>query len=192
MATPDYNCDPESIGAFIEGDLDPDARGALEAHFAACTTCASELQSQQQFMCELESVLSASEELPVPNNFAKVVAVRAESDMRGLRNKTEHRKALRLCLILAVAAFALLGATSTRAVLSSTQLIVTKIFAMLGFFGRALYDAASGLAVVVRVISGGLIVDSRYAGLTALLLVAFAVGLLSLLISRYHRARLSE
>ena len=192
MATLDYKCDPESIVAFIEGDLEPEQLKALEGHIETCKACALELQFQQQFMCELESVLSESTELPVPKNFAKVVAVRAESDMRGLRNTTEHKQAFRLCVILAVAAFALLGVTSTRAVLSSAQVVVIKIFALLGLFGKAIYDAAAGLGVIVRVLSGGLIVDSRYAGLTALLLVAFAVGLLSLLISRYHRTRLTD
>jgi Putative zinc-finger len=192
MATEDYNCDPESIVALIEGDLEPDARLRLEQHLAGCKSCTSELQSQQQFMCELESVLSGSSELPVPKNFARVVAVRAESDMRGLREKTEHKTALRLCILLAVAAFALLGATSTRAIFVSAQSILNKTLALLGLVGRAAYDATTSLAVIVRVIGAGAIGDSRYAGLTALLLVAFAVGLLTLLISRYHRARLSE
>jgi hypothetical protein len=68
---------------------------------------------------------------------------------------------------------------------------------LLGIFGllwTALYDAAVGVTVISRVISRGLIPDSPFAGLAALLL-ALAMVLLSLLISSYHKhheMRLSE
>ncbi|MEK6283301.1 MAG: zf-HC2 domain-containing protein [Acidobacteriota bacterium] len=192
MSTTNYTCDTEEIAAFIDGDLEPGARLVLEGHIAQCDRCTSELQSQQLFMCELESALANSADLSVPKNFARVVAVRAESDMRGLRHATEHKRALRLCLVLALAAFALLGATSTKAIFLSAQLIAIKAIALLGLFGKAIYDAAAGLAVILRVLGGGIITDTRFAGFLALLLVALAICLLTFLISRYHRARLSE
>ena len=192
MSNTDYICDTEKIAAFIEGDLETGERLALEAHIAQCDPCTSELQSQQLFMCELESALANAGDVSVPKNFAKVVAIRAESDMSGLRNSSEHKKALRLCLVLALAAFALLGVTATKTIFVDAQSIVNKSFALFGFFGKAIYDAAVGLAVVLRVLSGGILSDSRFAGLTALLLVVLAIGLLTLLISRYHRTRLSE
>ena len=192
MSTTDYICDTEKIAAFIEGDLDMHDRQALETHIAQCEPCTSELQSQQLFMCELESALANAGDVSVPRNFAKVVAVRAESDMSGLRNSAEHRKALRLCLILALAAFALLGATAIRTIFVDAQSTVNKTFAFFGLLGKTAYDAAVGLAVVLRVLSGGILSDSRFAGLTALLFVALAIGLLTLLISRYHRTRLSQ
>lgn len=192
MTATAYTCDLEKIAAFIEGDLEPGERSLLEQHISECGSCGTELKSQKAFMCELESVLANTSDLSVPANFAKVVAVRAESDMRGVRNAAEHKKALRLCVILALATFALLGAASSRAVLGNAQSVVNKVFAVLGLFGRAAYDALSGFSVVLRVLSGGLIEDSRFAGWTALLLVAIAIALLTLLISRYHRTRLSE
>ncbi|HYJ86350.1 MAG TPA: zf-HC2 domain-containing protein [Pyrinomonadaceae bacterium] len=192
MATTEYICSTEKIAAFIEGDLETGDRLALETHIAQCARCTSELQAQQLFMCELESALANAEDVSVPRNFAKVVAVRAESDMSGLRNASEHKKALRLCLILALAAFALLGVTATKSVLVDAQSIVNKGFAFFGLMGKAAYDALVGFGVVLRVLSSGFISDSRFAGLTALLFVALAIGLLTLLISRYHRTRLSE
>ncbi len=192
MSSTDHICDTEKIAAFIEGDLETDDRLALEAHIAKCDGCTSELQSQQLFMFELESALANTEDVSVPRNFAKVVAVRAESDMSGLRNSSEHKKALRLCLILALAAFALLGATATKTVFVDAQSIVNKTFAFFGLLGKAAYDAALGIGVVLRVIGSSVFSDSRFAGLTALLFVALAIGLLTLLISRYHRTRLSE
>ena len=92
MSNTDYICDTEKIAAFIEGDLETGERLALEAHMAQCDRCTSELQSQQLFMCELESALANAGDVSVPKNFAKVVAVRAESDMSGLRNASEHKK----------------------------------------------------------------------------------------------------
>ncbi len=94
--------------------------------------------------------------------------------------------------MLALTAFALLGVTATKSIFVDAQSIINKAFAFLGLFGKTIYDAAAGFAVVLRVLSGGIISDSRFAGLTALLLVALAIGLLTLLISRYHRTRLSQ
>ena len=95
-------------------------------------------------------------------------------------------------MILALLAFALLGAASSKAALLNVQGVLNKVFAVLGMFGKAAYDFVAGFAVILRVLSGGLIEDASFVGWTALLLVAFAIGLLTLLISRYHRARLSE
>lgn len=191
MSATDHICESEKIAAFIDGDLEPAARAAFEAHVKQCSHCNSELQAQRQFMCELDSALASPFDLPVPLHFAEVVAVRAQSDMRGVRDRSEHAKALRLCLMLGLAAFALLGVTTTQAVISSAESIANKAFGVLGLFGKTIYDAAVGLSVISRVLSGGLTANSRLAGLTALL-VAVAIGLLSILISRYHRASLAE
>jgi hypothetical protein len=140
-------------------------------------------------MCELDSALSSPFDLAVPVNFAQIVAVNAESDMRGARDRSEHARAFRFCIILGLAAFALLGFASSKAVILNLRSVVGKVFGVLGFFGQAVFDAAVGFAVLSRVFSRGLIADSRLAGLAGLLLVVLAVGVLSLLISRYHRTR---
>jgi anti-sigma factor RsiW len=185
-------CETEKIAAFIDGELEPSEQAALEEHFNQCSSCNSELQAQRLFMCELNSALAGAAELAVPANFARVVAVHAESDMRGVRDRKEHTRALQFCIILGLAAFALLGVTSSKAVILSVQTLASKTVGILGLFGKAAYNAAAGFTVVSRVLSGGLIADSRLAGLIALVVVALAIGLLSLLISRYHRTRLSE
>jgi anti-sigma factor RsiW len=185
-------CETEKIAAFIEGDLDPTEHAVLETHIQGCSNCAAELHAQRVFMCELNSALSGAHELPVPDDFARVVAVHAESDMRGVRDRKEHTRALKFSIVLGLAAFALLGVATSKAVLFNAQTLASKTLGVLGFFGKALYDAASGATVISRVLSGGLIADSRLAGLIALAVVVLAVGVLSLLISRYHRTRLSE
>jgi predicted anti-sigma-YlaC factor YlaD len=192
VATNNYICETENIVAYIEGDLDPASRLALEEHLKNCETCVSELQSQRVFMCELDSALASPFDLAVPANFAKVVAAHAKSDMRGMRNRAEHARALRFCIVLGLAAFALLGVASSKAVLLSLKAIVGKVFGVLGFFGEAIFNAAAGFTVVSRVVSRGLVTDSRFAGLAGLVLVVFFIAILSRLIARYHRTRLIE
>ena len=192
MSNSNYTCQTENIAAYIDGDLEPALRSALEEHIKQCEHCASELQAQRIFMCELDSVLASPFDLAVPVNFARVVAVRAESDMRGARDASEHRRALRFCIVLGLAAFALLGFASSKAVILNVQSVAGRVFGVLGFFAQTIFDAAAGFAVLSRVVSRGLIADFRFAGVAGLLLVVLAVGVLSLLISRYHRTRLVE
>ena len=192
MSTNHNSCESDHIAAYIDGELDPDHHAALEEHVKECERCASELHAQRLFMCELDSALASPFDLAVPENFAEVVAVHAKSDMRGMRDRAEHARALRFCIVLGLAAFALLGFASSKAVLLNLRSIGSKIFGVLGFFGEAIFNAAAGLTVVSRVVSRGLITDSRFAGLAGLLLVVLFIAVLSRLIARYHLTRLIE
>ena len=192
MSNSDYICETENIAAYIDGDLEPAPRAALEEHIKQCAHCASELQAQRFFMCELDSALASPFDLAVPANFAEVVAVHAESDMRGMRDTVEHKRALRFCIILGLAAFALLGFASSKAIILNVRSVASKVFGVLGFFAKTSFDAAAGFIVVTRVVSRGLIADSLLAGLAGVLFLVLAVAILSLLISRYHRTRLVE
>jgi anti-sigma factor RsiW len=180
------NCRAEQIAAYLDGDLDAGACAALEEHFQNCQSCVSELSAQRFFMCELDATLASTSDLSVPRDFAQIVAAHAESDMRGVRDRLEHKRALRFCVILAFASFALLGIAASKSVIFSGRAIASKLLAVLGLLWKALYDAAVGLTVISRAISRGLLPESHLAGLFALLLV-LAVVLLSLLISSYHR-----
>jgi anti-sigma factor RsiW len=192
VANSDYICETENIAAYIEGDLEPALQSALEEHLKGCAHCAGELREQRLFMCELDSALASPFDLAVPPNFAQVVAVHAKSDMRGMRDGAEHARAFRYCVILGLAAFALLGFASSKAVLLNFGLFAGKVFGMLGLFAQAIFNAAAGFAVVSRVVSRGLISDSGFAGLAGLFLVVLAIVILSRLIARYHRTRLIE
>ena len=192
MATSAYICETENIAAYIEGDLDPALHSVLEAHLKECAHCAGELRAQRLFMCELDSALASPFDLAVPTNFAQVVSAHAQSDMRGTRDAAEHARALRFCIILGLAAFALLGFASSKAVVLSVRSFAGKAFGVLGFFAQAIFNAAAGFAITSRVVSRGLITDSRLVALAGLLLVVLAVAVLSRLIARYHRTRLIE
>jgi predicted anti-sigma-YlaC factor YlaD len=181
-----HECHREQTAAYLDGDLDVLSGALFEDHVQGCPVCSAELNAQRLFICELDSALAQIPNLPLPQNFAQIVATRAESDMRGVRDGIEHRRALRFCLILALAAFALLGGAVSKALYFSGWEIVNKALGAFGLLWSTLHDAAVGLTVISRVLSGGLIPESSFAGLAALFL-ALAVVLLSLLISNYHR-----
>ena len=194
MDNGNHQCQRELIAAYLDGELEASESALFEQHLLGCRLCDVELNLQRLFICELDSTLTLAPDLPVPSNFAQIVAARAESDMSGVRDGREHKRALRFCLILALASFALLGAAASKAVFFSGRTIANQIFGLFGLLWTTVYDAAVGLTVISRVISGGLIPESPFAGLAALLL-ALGVVLLSLLISSYHRhheMRLSE
>ena len=192
MSTSAYICETENIAAYIEGDLEPGLHSALEVHLKECGRCAGELQSQRLFMRELDFALASPFDLAVPPNFAQVVAVHAESDMRGARDTTEHARALRYCVILGLAAFALLGFASSKSVILNVRAFATRVLGMLGFLTEAIFNAAAGFILIARVVSRGILADSRGAALAGLLLLVLAIAVLSRLIARYHRTRLIE
>jgi len=194
MDNSNHLCQGEKIAAYLDGELEASAGALFEQHLLECPLCHAELNAQRLFMRELDATLTLAPDLPVPSNFAQIVAARAESDMRGVRDGREHKRAFRFCLILALASFALLGVAASKAVFFSGRTIANQIFGIFGLLWTTLYDAAVGLTVISRVISGGLVPESPFAGLAALLL-ALGLVLLSLLISSYHRhheMRLSE
>ena len=192
MPTSDYICETENIAAYIEGDLDSSLHSALEAHLNECRHCAAELQAQRLFMRELDFAMASPFDLAVPPNFAQVVAVRAESDMRGVRDTVEHARALRFCVVLGLAAFALLGFASSKSIVLSVRTLATQVFGLLGFLSETIFNAAAGLMLIARVVSRGLLADSRGAAFAGLLLIVLAIAVLSRLIARYHRTRLIE
>ena len=103
-------CDQNLIGAYVDGELDADLTLRLEEHLTDCADCQFELRAHRLFVCELDSVLhTRSAEIPVPADFSRRVAARATSDMSGVRTCSENRKALAICLVLALAGFALVG-----------------------------------------------------------------------------------
>jgi hypothetical protein len=68
---------------------------------------------------------------------------------------------------------------------------VSTCIGIAGFIGTVIYDAVAGLAVIFRVLSRKVIVESGSLG-PVLLVLALAVVILSLLISHYHRTSATE
>jgi Predicted transmembrane transcriptional regulator (anti-sigma factor) len=184
-------CDRNLIAAYVDGELEAGATLLFEDHLQSCAPCRAELRVHRLFVCELDAALTESAEIPVPENFSRMIAARASSDMSGVRTRSENRKALSICVILALGGFALVGARTSRGIFAVAQKFITTSLDLLGFLATAAYDTVAGLAVIFRVLSRKIIVETGSLG-PVLVLLAFAVLILSRLIANYHRTGATE
>lgn len=184
-------CERNLVAAYVDGELDNGATRLFEDHLESCAECREELRAHRLFVCELDALLTDSDEIPVPDDFSRMVAARATSDMRGVRTGSEHRKALTICMILALAGSALLGATARDAVFLVVERFVATVIGLTSFVATFLYDIAAGLVVIFRVASRKFIIETGSLW-PMLVLLAFAVLILSRLISNYHRSGATE
>jgi len=184
-------CPVNLIAPYLEGELDQATSELFEEHLAGCELCRIELRAHQLFMCELDAALTQQGDLEVPANFSHLVAVRAVSDMRGVRSASEHKKALAFSLVLALISFALLGATARDYSVRFGRKVVGIFWGLAEFFWNAAYDTVASLTVVSKALSRKFVVES---GSLVLVLVVLAAGgfLLSRLISNYHRSGATE
>lgn len=184
-------CERNLFAAYVDGELDTDLTLLFEDHLDGCAECRAELRSHRLFVCELDAAMSESAEIPVPDDFSRMVAARAASDMRGVRTRSEHRKALTICAVLAFVGFALLGAAARNTVFLVAERFVATVFGLVSFVATTAYDAVAGFAVVFRVISKKVIIESGSVG-PLVGLIALAILILLRLISNYHRTRATE
>src|SRR5687767_2425859 len=185
-------CPREGIDAYLDGELSGVGLEHFEAHLRECSACAGELRSQRQLLCTLDAAFSSSARIKLPENFTRVVATHAEHNLRGLREKSERRRALQLCALLALAAFALLGAASGALVLQPARNSLRIVARLLEVLSQTVLQAAEGFAIVGRMI-GRAAVASPY-GFGALLAFVFigSILLLPRLIASYHRTQVIE
>jgi anti-sigma factor RsiW len=184
-------CQKNLIAAYVDGELGDVANAIFEQHVELCAECRTELRAHRVFVCELDAALAGKVEIPVPDDFSKVIAVRARSDMRGVRSRSENRKALAICLVLALIGFGLLGATAREAVFVLGGRFIAAVISIGGFVSQAVYDAVAGLVVISRVLGHKIVVSSGSVGVL-LVVLAVAVFVLSRLISDYHRTGATE
>ena len=183
-------CESNLIAAYVDGELDEDLSRRFEEHLQGCEPCRVELRLHRLFICELDASLTETE-MPVPRDFSRIIATRATSDMRGVRTGAEHRKALGICMILALIGFALLGATARETIFLVAGRFVTTVIGLVGFVATAVYETVAGLAVISRVLSRKIIVESGSLG-PMIVVLAVAIVLLTRLLSKYHRTSATE
>src|ERR1700752_2866055 len=133
-------CERNLFAAYVDGELDTDLTLLFEDHLDGCAECRAELRAHRLFVCELDAAMSDSAEIPVPDDFSRMVAARAASDMRGVRTRSEHRKALTICAVLAFVGFALLGAAARNTVFLIAERSVATIFGLVSFAATSAYD----------------------------------------------------
>jgi anti-sigma factor RsiW len=185
-------CERNLIAAYVDGELDETLTHLFEEHLESCAPCREELRAHRLFVCELDAALTAdSGAIPVPAEFSRMVAARASSDMSGVRTRSENRKALSICIILALGGFALLGATARDSIFLIAEKFIATCLSVAGFVSIAVYNSIAGLAVIFRVLSRKVIIESGSLG-PVLVLLAVAILILSRLISNYHRTSATE
>lgn len=184
-------CQKNLIAAYVDGELSDVANAIFEQHVEDCRDCRAELRAHRVFVCELDAALAGKVEIPVPDDFSKVIAVRARSDMRGVRSRSEHRKAIAICLVLGLTGFGLLGATAREDVLALTGRFISAVISIGSFVSQLLYDAVAGLVVIFRVLGQKVVAGSGSLGVLLIVLAA-AVFILSRLLSNYHRTGATE
>ena len=183
-------CESNLIAAYVDGELDEDLAQRFEEHLQACEPCRVELRLHRLFICELDATLTDAE-MPMPRDFSRIIATRATSDMRGVRTRAENRKALGICMILALIGFALLGATARETIFLVAGRFVATVIGLVGFAATAVYETVAGLAVISRVLSRKIIVESGSLG-PMIVVLAVAIVLLTRLLSKYHRTSATE
>ena len=184
-------CDRGLVGAYVDGELDAGLTLLFEDHLENCADCQFELRAHRLFVCELDAAMANSGEIPVPRDFSRIIATRATTDMRGVRTRSENRKALTICAILALGGFALLGMKALDATLMLAGKFVATVFGVVGFVANAVYDTAAGLVVIFRVVSRKMIIETGSLW-PMLVLLACGVLILSRLIANYHRSGATE
>jgi anti-sigma factor RsiW len=193
MSTPAQKgiCERDLFAAYVDGELDAGLTVLFEEHLESCASCRAELRAHRMFVCELDAALTDSVEITVPPDFSRMVAARATSDMRGVRTRSEHRKALSICLVLALAGFALIGAAARDALFAFGERFVTASLSVGGFVSSVVYDAGAAVAVIFGVLSRKFIVETGSL-VPLLVLLGVAILILSRLISDYHRTGATE
>src|SRR5689334_6283014 len=188
---PQKICQKNLIAAYVDGELSDVATAIFEQHVEDCTECRNELRAHRVFVCELDAALTGEVDMPVPADFSKVIATRARSDMRGVRSAAEHRKAIAICMVLALTGFGLLSATARDNVLVVIGRFISGVFSIVGFIGGTVYDGVAGLVVISRVVAHKIVNES---GSFAVVLVVLGAGvvLLSRMIHDYHRTGATE
>jgi anti-sigma factor RsiW len=191
-AISEHTCPAEDVAAYLDGELSGAAEEHFEAHLAGCVDCATELRQQRQLLCTLDAAFTQSPRFDLPQDFTRVVAAHAESDLSGVRHKSERRRALQLCAMLALAAFALLGAASRAVVFQPARRFVQIIALVFDLIWQTLYDAAVGVVIILRMIGRAALVSPHGLGLLLTLTFLIAVSLLPRLIANYHRKQIIE
>ncbi len=181
-------CPSADVAAYLDGELDAAAEARFSAHLRECSACAARLREQRMLLCELDFMLEHEEFPALPENFAEVVTVRAQADLRGARTRSEHKRAAKLCLILGLFAFALLGGAWPAMIATPLRRLLALLGVAADFAGHALFDTGAGVAVLARNIGGQLFFRSGWQTALVGLLLLVALICLARLVGQYHRA----
>jgi predicted anti-sigma-YlaC factor YlaD len=186
-ATTEEICPRSAIAAYIDGELAPPEEMSLEMHLTVCDICRAHLNEEKKLLNALDFALEEKTEIEIPENFAKVIAARAESSVSGLRNRRERSTALFLCASLFLFAVAGFGAETER-VASAFFTVSDKLFAVVGFGANLIYDVSFGTVVILRTLGCKLFFNPAVLAAVAAAFVIVSIVAFPRLFARYNRS----
>jgi anti-sigma factor RsiW len=185
-------CQLEDVAAYLDGELSEAGANRFEDHLRSCLDCATELRAQRQLLCTLDIAFNGNRSFQLPHDFTRIVTARAESDLSGMRNKHERRRALKLCAVLALVSFALLGAAARTVVFDPLSTVFRISRTLLQLAWQAGSEMVISATVLMRVIVRAVLLDQHGLGLLMLLALLVAISVLPFLLVKYHRAQTIE
>jgi anti-sigma factor RsiW len=188
----EIRCAVQDVAAYLDGELDPDALIRFEAHLKSCADCAAQLRAQKQLLCTLNVAFKDSDLFALPQNFTQVVTKRAESDLSGMRRKPERRRALKLCAVLALVSFALMGAAARVIIFDPVRSFLRAVGSVLDLCWSAASEAFQSVGVIVRILGRAVFLSQRGLILFLVFVLVLSISFLLVLIARYHRAQIIE
>jgi anti-sigma factor RsiW len=187
------SCGCTDVAAYLDGELSVAESSTFEEHLRACGPCAAALSEQRRLLCLLDAAFArAQKRVELPEDFARVVKARAQTDMTSVRRVGERRRAALLCLGLAALALALLGARAVGEGLLPLRAAVGAALSILDMIFHTAAEAFAGAALILR--SAGRFVATEPGGVRASFFAALALSVFTLLrlINKYHRERLPD
>ena len=146
------DCPFEEISVYLDGELSASDELILEEHLAVCAVCSAELNLHKKMLSAMNFAFEEKGAIELPKNFAKAVAIKAESSVVGLRSKNERVRAFLLCAFLLLLMLFGLGAESDRVVYGVAD-FTGQLFAVMSMVLHTISNFAVGLAIVLRCLS---------------------------------------
>jgi predicted anti-sigma-YlaC factor YlaD len=175
------------VAAYLDGELTPAAETLFQSHLAECSSCACNLNEQKRLLNALEFAFENEKSFALPEDFARIVAVRAEANVSGLRDKRERRRVIWLAVALVFCGeLVLLFGGQNAALLAIFSGVLRQMLTIGNFLLGFCYDFGFGAFIVLRAVSRQVFV-LPFAGLLCAVLLIVSFAALSRLLVKYHR-----
>ena len=143
-------------------------------------------------LCTLGVALNEWQTFALPRDFSRLVTVRAENDLRGVRQKHERHRAFKLCTILTFFALALMGGAVRGLVIDPLFSFLRAANRLISLAWHVILEISEALLVVLRVLARALLAAPAERELLVLLAFLGSTSLLLFLIVRYHRTQIID
>lgn len=183
----EHMCPREEIFAYIDRELSPIEEFDLESHLTSCKTCKDEVNAQKKVSNSLEIILDEEmKNIILPENFSKLVAAKAESNVSGMRQRKEILRAIVICGVLLL--FLIVGfGSKVTPIIPEFWEFTNQIASVAGFAFHLVYEALVCAALILRSLTHKLVFGSVVSLILVVMVFAVASVSLSRLVSRYNR-----